>query len=126
MEKTFEQRVNEAKAAVSAVSPKEANELKLQNRDILFIDPRDEADIKSTTGIIPGALNVRLSDLSNTSYDELPVELSSRSREIITACQGGPMGALAAHELKKRGYHNVHFVDGGTQGWLDAGYSTVQ
>jgi rhodanese-related sulfurtransferase len=92
----------------------------------VFIDPRDTADITATTGIIPGALNISLNDLSEKSYDDLPRELSSRARQIITACQGGPMGALAAHALKQRGYNNVHFIDGGTQGWLDAGYSTAR
>ena len=125
MEKSFEQRVAEAQAEISAVSPQEANEYKMQNPDIVFIDPRDAADITSTTGIIPGALNVSLNDLSEKPYDDLPQELSSRTRQIITACQGGPMGALAAHALKQRGYNNVHFIDGGTQGWLDAGYSTA-
>jgi len=124
MEKTFEERLAEARAAVSALSPQEANECKYLDPDILFIDPRDEEDIHSTTGIIPGALNVTLSDLSEKPDSELPRELSSRTRQIITACQGGPMGALAAHALKQRGYNNVHFIEGGTQGWLDAGYTT--
>ena len=124
MEKSFEQRIAEAQAEVSAVSPQEANDYKLQNPDIVFIDPRDATDITSTTGIIPGALNISLNDISKTPYDDLPQELSSRTRQIITACQGGPMGAVAAHALKQRGYNNVHFIDGGTQGWLDAGYPT--
>lgn len=124
MEKTFEEKLTEAKAAVSAVSPQEANECKYLDPEILFIDPRDEDDIRSTTGIIPGALNISLNDLSEKPDNELPRELSSRSRQIITACQGGPMGALAAHALKQRGYNNVHFIEGGTQGWLDAGYTT--
>lgn len=124
MEKTFEERLAEARATVSAVSPQEANECKYLDPDILFIDPRNEEDIRSTTGIIPGALNITLGDLSEKPDDELPPELSSRARQIITACQGGPMGALAAHALKQRGYSNVHFIEGGTQGWLDAGYTT--
>ena len=126
MEKSFEQRVAEAQTEVSAVSPQEANDHKVNDPDTLFIDPRDAEDIISTTGIIPGALNVTLNALNEKSYDDLPRELSSRSRHIITACQGGPMGALAAHALKQRGYNNVHFIDGGTQGWLDAGYSTAR
>lgn len=125
MEKPFEEKLAEAKAAVSSVSPQEANERKLNNPDTVFIDPRDAEDIVSTTGIIPGALNVTLNALSEESY-ELPQELSSRERQIITSCQGGPMGALAAHALKQRGYNNVYFIDGGTQSWLDAGYSTAR
>ena len=124
MEKSFSERVAEAKAEVSSVSPQEANQHKEKNPHTVFIDPRDAADIHTTTGIIPGALNVPLTDLSESEESDLPQELSSRTRTIITACQGGPMGALAAHALKQRGYNNVYFIDGGTQGWLDAGYLT--
>lgn len=126
MEKSFKERVEEAKAAVPAVTPQEANARKTSDPDTLFIDPRGAEDIRKTTGIIPGALNVSLKDLSEAPDDNLPEALASRSRPIITACQAGPMGALAAHALQQRGFDNVAFVDGGTQGWLDAGYATVR
>jgi len=126
MEKSFKERVEEAKAAVPAVTPQEANARKTSDPDTLFIDPRGADDIRKTTGIIPGALNVSLKDLSEAPDDNLPEALASRSRPIITACQAGPMGALAAHALQQRGFNNVAFVDGGTQGWLDAGYATVR
>ena len=124
MEKSFEERVAEAKSQVPGISPQEANLHQQRDPAVLFLDPRDVTDIRATTGIIPGALNVSLSDLNQKSEQDLPRELSDRSRTIITACQGGPMGALAAHALKKRGYHNVRFIEGGTQGWLDAGFTT--
>ena len=124
MGKSFEERLAEAKAAVSAVSPEEANEHKNHNPETIFLDPRDMTDIKATTGIIPGALNVTLNDLAESPDEKLPRELADRSRSIITSCQAGPMAALAAHALKQRGYSNVLFIDGGTQGWLDAGYAT--
>jgi rhodanese-related sulfurtransferase len=126
MEKSFSERVADAKAAVPAVSPQEASARKAHQPDTLFIDPRDPGDIHATTGLIPGALNVPLKALSETSDSDLPSELASRSRPIITACQGGPMGALAAHVLQRRGFRNISFIDGGTQGWLNAGYATVR
>ena len=126
MEKSFAERVAEAKAAVSSVSPQEASARKAGDPGTLFIDPRSAEDIRATTGMIPGALNVPLKELSETPDDHLPGELTSRSRPIITACQGGPMGALAAHVLQQRGFRNVSFIDGGTQGWLNAGYATVR
>jgi len=126
MEKSFSERVAEAKAAVPAVSPKEASTRKAGDPETLFIDPRNPEDIRATTGLIPGALNVPLKNLSEISDDRLPAELASRSRPIIAACEGGPMGALAAHALQQRGFHNVAFIDGGTQGWLNAGYATVR
>lgn len=122
MEKSFEQRLVEARSAVSSISPQQANEFKERDPYVVFIDPRDASDIYASTGIIPGALNIKLSALNES---ELPTELSDRSRFIITTCQAGPMAALAAHALKKRGYDNVQFIDGGTQAWLDAGFSTT-
>lgn len=124
VEKSFEERVAEARAEVPAVSPQAAKERKDEDPTTLFVDPRNEADIRSSTGIIPGALNIPLSELTEKADADLPQELQSRTRPIITACKGGPMGALAAHALKKRGFSNVAFIEGGTQGWLDAGFST--
>ena len=124
MEKSFSERVAEAKAAVPAISPQAAKERKESDPGTLFLDPRDAAGIASSTGIIPGALNLPLGTLSESADTDLPEALASRSRPIITACQAGPMGALAAHALQKRGFTNVCFMDGGTQGWLNAGYVT--
>lgn len=124
MEKSFSERVAEAKAEVPAINPQAAKERKESDPDTLFIDPRNAADIVASTGIIPGAFNFPLGKLNDCPDVDLPQELASRSRPIITACQAGPMGALAAHALKKRGFSNVCFMDGGTQGWLNAGYPT--
>jgi len=126
MEKTFSERVAEAKAAVPSLSPRDAHMRMARDPDTLFIDPRGAGDIAATTGIIPGALNVPLKELSDAEDEALPRELASRSRPIIAACQGGPMGALAAYALRQRGFRNVSFIDGGTQGWLDAGYATIR
>jgi len=123
-EKPFMERVAEAKAAVPAVSPQAARETRERVPETLFIDPRDAAAIAASTGIIPGALNLPLAVLAAGPDVDLPAELASRARPIITACQAGPMGALAAYALVKRGYTNVQFMEGGTQGWLDAGFST--
>jgi rhodanese-related sulfurtransferase len=126
MEKTFSERVAEAKAEVPAISPQAAKQQRDRNPETVFVDPRDAAGIAASTGIIPGALNLPLATLNGGGAADLPEELASRERPIITACQAGPMGALAAHALKRRGYTNVRFIDGGTQGWLDAGYSTIR
>lgn len=121
--KPFGDRVAESTAAVPAISPQAARNQRERNTDTLFVDPRDATGI-ATTGMIPDALNLTLDTLSNATDTELLDELASYSRPIIAACQGGPMGAIAAYTLKQRGFTNVQYVDGGTQGWLDAGYPT--
>ena len=122
----FSDTIEAARKTIPAVSPQEACALKTSDQDVLFIDPRGPVDILATTGLIPGAINLPLDTLSHASDDELPQELAEHTRPIITTCQGGPLGAVAAYVLKQRGFNNVHFIDGGTQGWLDAGYATIR
>ncbi len=124
MSQSFQERVAEATAHVPALSPQEAHQRRTGTPGPLFIDPRGQEDIRATTGIIPGALSVPLDALGTATDDELPAALADRNRTIITACQGGPMGAIAAYTLKQRGYTDVQYVDGGTQAWLDAGFTT--
>ena len=123
MEKSFGERVTEAKAAVPSLTAREAAALRNGCEEVVFVDPRPMDAIAASTGLIPGACNVVLDDIA---AGRLPPQLSNKWARVVTACQGGPMGAIAAHELKKRGYDRVSFMDGGTQAWLDAGLSTVR
>lgn len=122
MSKSFSERVEEAKAVVESVSPVQAGEQAGQP-GVVFVDPRPAEAIASTTGLIPGAERVSLDDIA---AGKLPQALSDRATHVITSCQGGPMGAIAAHELVKQGFEHVRYIEGGTQGWLDAGLQTVR
>ena len=123
MEKSFSQRVAEARSAVPSIEAREAAALRDGCEEVVFIDPRPAEAAAASTGRIPGARNIVLDDIA---AGRLPPQLADKWTRVITACQGGPMGALAAHELKKRGYGRVSFIDGGTQAWLDAGLPTVR
>lgn len=123
MEKSFSERVTEAKAAVPSISAKEAAALRDGCEQIVFIDPRPADAITASTGLIPGAHNIGLGDIT---AGLLPPELADKRARVITTCQGGPMGAVAAHELKRHGYARVSFIEGGTQAWLDAGLPTIR
>lgn len=123
MSKSFAERVAEAQNAVAAVSPVEASNLSSGCEPVVFVDPRDASGARATTGIIPGATNVSLDDIASGN---LPPELSDKFTRIFTACQSGPMGAIAAHELAKLGFSRVNYIEGGTQGWVDAGLPTTR
>jgi len=109
-------------AAREAVSPvtvhHAANAAK--GGDVVLVDPRPAAAIAETTGMIPGARNITLDEIR---AGKLPADMMGR--EVITACEAGPLGAIAAHEFQKQGF-SAAYVDGGTRAWLAAGFPTVR
>jgi rhodanese-related sulfurtransferase len=126
--KTFPMMVTEALAQVPTISPAEADQQMRSNPNTLVIDVRDAADI-AATGIIPGAVNISLGTLTFKADNQVPPEwrdpnLANRSRQIITTCYSGEMGALAGKLLKDMGFTNVRILKGGTVAWKAAGYST--
>ena len=130
MAKTFRQMVAEGREGTPMVSPQETQQRMQDGSNTLVLDVRD-ADGLSGTGIIPGALNVSLGTLPIRADQELPeamrnTELQDRGRPIITTCGGGGQASLAAKLLKDMGFTNVSILEGGTNGWKDAGLPTVQ
>jgi rhodanese-related sulfurtransferase len=130
MAKTFRQMVAEAREGTPAVSPQEAERRMREEPNTLVVDVRDAQDLGGT-GIIPGALNVSLGTLPIRADQELPEamrnsELQDRERPIITTCGGGGQASLAAKLLKDMGFQNVSIMEGGTNGWKQAGLPTVQ
>jgi rhodanese-related sulfurtransferase len=128
MPTTFGQMVAQARAEVPVVSPAEAKRRLAADSKILIVDVRDAADIP-VTGIIAGAINVSLGTLTYKADHEVPPDwrdphFADQTRPIITTCELGPMGALGGKLLQDLGYTNVAILDGGVQGWKDAGYAT--
>ncbi|MCT4369163.1 hypothetical protein CLG85_001900 [Yangia mangrovi] len=119
MANCFNTHVEEARAAVRSITAEEA--ATRHAGGALFVDPRPAEAIARTTGRIPGAI---LAPLERLEAGEIPPQITYHKGEVITACQAGPMGALAAHTLVKAGVARVAFVETGTQGWIDAGHPT--
>jgi rhodanese-related sulfurtransferase len=123
--KTFMQMVGEAQQAVPAVSAEEARRRLDADPNTLVIDVRDEASIRAS-GIIPGAAAISAGSLLYKADQEVPAEwrdarLADRSRPIVTSCDLGPLSAIAAKNLKDMGFTNVSYLEGGIQGWKQAG-----
>lgn len=130
MAKTFRQMVAEGREGTPMVSPEEAQRRLQEGGNTLLVDVRD-ADGIAPLGMIPGAVNVSLGTLPLRADTELPEqlrnpELQDRSRPIITTCGGGGQASLAAKLLNDMGFTNVSIIDGGTNGWKQAGLPTVQ
>lgn len=119
MAKTFMERVQAAKAEVGAVAPEGVPE------GALVIDVRDKDDIVAG-GIIPGAVPISLGTLGFKGDVTMPEtmqhpELGDHEREIVVTCALGAMASLGAQLLQDMGYKNVRYVEGGTEGWKQAG-----
>ena len=128
MAKTFMQMVQEAKAAVPGVSPVEAQRLFQENPDAILLEVRDAENIPVDQKA-PNMVNISLGSLPIRADLEVPEErrdirLADWSRQVITTCGVGNLAAMGAKLLKEMGFTNVSYMDGGMQGWKDAGLPT--
>ena len=128
MTKTFMQMVGEAQQAVPSVSAEEAYRRLDADPNTLVIDVRDESSNRAS-GMIPGAAAISAGSLLYQADNAVPEEwrdarLADRSRPIITQCDLGPLSAIAAKNLQDMGFTNVSYLEGGIQGWKQAGLST--
>ena len=128
MTKTFNKMAEEAMAEVPVITAEEAHQRIEDNSETLVIDPRDAADI-AATGMVAGAMNISYGALTYQADHELPEDwrnpvFENHSRPIITACEMGPLGAIAGKLLTDMGFTNVSILDGGVEAWKEAGYPT--
>ncbi|MCL5999553.1 MAG: YdhR family protein [Chloroflexi bacterium] len=126
--RTFNRMAESAYRAVPAIKPADADRRLKKEPDLLVIDVRDAADI-AQTGTVPGAVNISLGALTYKADHEVPeawrdARLADCSRQIITTCILGPMGALGGKLLKEMGFTSVQILEGGVQAWIDAGLPT--
>jgi rhodanese-related sulfurtransferase len=126
--KTFTEMVSEAGAAVPGITPSEAQRRLTENPNALLIDVRDAENIRAT-GKIPGAAAISVGSLLFKADQQVPeawrdARVQDRSREIITQCDLGPLGAISAKNLRDMGFSNVRYLEGGIAGWKDAGLPT--
>lgn len=82
--------------------------------DHVLIDVREEDEYADVH--VPHAINLPLSELQ-ARFGEVPKEGT-----VMLICRSGGRSAQAASFLATQGYDNLTNIDGGTMGWLQAGY----
>jgi rhodanese-related sulfurtransferase len=115
MSKSASELVQEAKAEIREMDLHAANE-KHDDDLVIVVDVREEAEFKA--GHIPGAHHISRGMLEFKT-DAHPA-LKDKNAEILVYCKTGGRAALAAHQLKKMGYSNVHSIKGGMDAWIGA------
>jgi hydroxyacylglutathione hydrolase len=86
-----------------------------RSNDGVVLDVRGVGEWRA--GHIPGSLNLPLGELEQR-LDEIP-----RNRSLIVHCQTGARAAMAASQLRARGFPDVRLFTGGFAEWRAAGLS---
>ncbi len=122
--KTAAEMVQEARAQVESVAPKDAYE-ELSTGEAVALDIREPVEWEHHVG---GAVQVPRGILEFVADPTSPrhnAELDP-SRRVIVYCRSGGRGALAAQTLKTMGFENVANLDGGFGAWTEAGLPTEE
>lgn len=116
----LDQMITTAQKSVNGVTVEQVKE-KFDNGDmILLIDVREPNEFNA--GYIPGAINIPRGVIefkmnSEVFWDGAFLYLPELNDEIIVYCKKGKRGTLAGETLKKLGYKNVTYIDGGWIKW---------
>ena len=117
---TLDQMITTAQKSVDGVTVEQVKE-KLDNGDmILLIDVREPNEFNA--GYIPGSVNIPRGVLefnidNEAFWDAAFLYLPEKDEEIIVYCKKGKRGMLAGETLKKLGYENVTYIEGGWKNW---------
>jgi rhodanese-related sulfurtransferase len=103
-------------ADIPSVSPEDAPAwIGIRKATVLDVREPDEYE----GGHIPGALLIPQADLA-VRIQEIP-----RQKDLLVACRSGMRSLASARFLKGVGYDRVTNLEGGTLGWIRAGYPVV-
>jgi rhodanese-related sulfurtransferase len=123
MAKTAAELVQEARAQIQNVSPKNALD-EIASGKAVPLDVREpvewEQHIEGSVQVPRGLLEFAADPKSPQHKPEL-----DPSRRVIVYCRSGVRGTLAALTLKTMGYENVANLDGGFNAWTKAGLPIV-
>lgn len=119
-DKTSEQLVKEAKAAIKEVSIDEVKKMIDAKENIIILDVTDSHEFEQ--GHIPGAINIS----RGTLEFKVAMLVPDKNSKIIVYCGIDLRGPLATKTMNEMGYKNAVNLIGGLKAWKAAGYPTVK
>jgi len=120
MRKGYKQLLEEANAAISAVTPEEAHRL-AQSDDVVLVDIRDPREL-DREGRVPGAFHAPRGMLEFWIDPESPYHkpIFASGKTFIFFCAGGLRSALATKTAQDMGLEPVMHIEGGFGAWKKA------
>lgn len=99
---------------MNTISPKSLNEKHTAGEALALIDVRTPAEFREVH--VPFAVNVPLDRISPEAVRD-----AAKGAPVFVICRSGQRAQKACEQLAKSGMEALTLVEGGTQGWVDAG-----
>ncbi len=110
---TFRDLLRAAKADITEVDVDEG--ARLIDDGHLLLDVREPDEYEQ--GAIPGSMHIPRGTLETSVEQRIP----DRAQPVVVMCAGGTRSAFAVQTLQQLGYTSAVSMDGGFNGWKDAG-----
>lgn len=114
----FQRIVDDAKANVKEITPSALRERQAQNPHLVLVDVREDDEWRA--GHVAGAVHLGKGVIER----DIEVQIPGPDTEIVLYCGGGFRSALAADNLQRMGYTNVHSLGGGYRALQETGFET--
>lgn len=121
MKKRLQDLLDEANAAVRAVTADEAKEI-FATGDSVFVDLREESELQHN-GIIPGSVHVPrgLFEWALDPDTTYTVDAFQTGQRVVLYCSHGKRSAISAKLALEMGAENVVHLKDGFVSWKNAG-----
>ena len=121
MKRGYKALLDEANAAIEAVSPAEASQL-AGDDDVVLVDIRDIRELQRE-GRVPGAVHAPRGMLEFWVDPESPYhrDVFASGKTFIFFCAAGWRSALATKTVQDMGLTPVKHIEGGFGAWREAG-----
>ena len=100
----------------NSIQPPELHRLLAEGGPAQLLDVRTPGEFAAAH--VPGAKLIPLDDLDPAAFQQ---QRGGGEKPVYVLCQSGGRARKAIEKLERAGVHGCVLVEGGTQGWMDAG-----
>jgi rhodanese-related sulfurtransferase len=103
----------------NSITPKNLNEKQASGESLVLIDVRTPAEFGEVH--VPFAVNIPLDRITPEAVRD-----AAKGAPVYVICRSGQRAKNACDQLARGGVDDLTLVEGGTQGWVDAGLHAVR